>query len=724
LIILSVLAPNTSASETTNKESEVVVLYDESYQTKRYKCWSIEGFPVKSGSWDGITDNTDIEYDVKNAAVVRRGRTMYVTDEARDSNGNLTMDANTQIMVWAPSKPGAPRETVWWYNTWDTTRHARTIVIPHDAPVGDYQIQVGDNRSNYVTVYVIFDPSWAKGPSPLLSDAEYESWAYKDEFWKSINDQHDYLNYVYLPSNNESTITVYRGFLNSEAGANGGIFGQRMVEMAMSIHGPDTKTPLEAAIHAYQVVGQRIPWNGSINTYESEGQTEYVNTFDMVYSGELYTKNELSQVVPDTVLPLDIITAEKAALGLGRRDRLPDSYVFRNGQCTNHGSNLAALIRAMGIPARATYTKYGSGWNPFHAWAEAALESPVAKPENTNWWNGIWWKLDSTDPYLGSEATPSPGATPTPTPSLTTSPTPLTAHMEGNIAPIVIDGWGDYLLNEYKRGLGISYNGSYEANTGMYKTVMLRSVTTPVPAEPTPNPTTKLRSNWAFLEGSAWQAVNLFVPWNGSQSSPPDYILDSKYGYVLNSSQSGIDGGIGYINNDMDQSVNTDQDDVPSLLEANDQPGVIGGWGFMIYRIPVNGSEKITVKLVDGANEVHFYGTKDRSIYSNGGRWDLNYDFASTNGQATVYTDGIQQLYIFIQLKDRPSDGNEVSWYTIRTYKHGDLDSDGFVTSTDLALLQRHLLNMTVDINEEAADYNSDGTINTTDFDLLKNHLL
>ena len=47
----------------------VKVLYDESYETKLYKCWE----NGKSGNWDGITDNAPGADNVKNAAVVRRG---------------------------------------------------------------------------------------------------------------------------------------------------------------------------------------------------------------------------------------------------------------------------------------------------------------------------------------------------------------------------------------------------------------------------------------------------------------------------------------------------------------------------------------------------------------------------------------------------------------------------------------------------------------------------
>jgi hypothetical protein len=98
--------------------TQVVVLYDDTYETKLYKCWN----NGKSGAWDGITDNASGADNVKNAAVVRRGRTMYVKDEAG-------MSDTTPVTVYAPSEPGAPRQTKSWTITWNTSKQAAANTI-------------------------------------------------------------------------------------------------------------------------------------------------------------------------------------------------------------------------------------------------------------------------------------------------------------------------------------------------------------------------------------------------------------------------------------------------------------------------------------------------------------------------------------------------------------------------------------------------------------------
>ena len=154
-----------SRAATPDDGTRVVLLYDDSYRTKRYKCWS-DG---KSGAWDGITDGVAGADNVKNAGVVRRGRTLYVKDESGTSG-------QERVTVHVPAEPGQARATASWTTRYDSQRGAFAIDIPADAPVGDYQIQVGTTRGNYVTAYVVFE-EYATGS---LSTQELQSFAYVD----------------------------------------------------------------------------------------------------------------------------------------------------------------------------------------------------------------------------------------------------------------------------------------------------------------------------------------------------------------------------------------------------------------------------------------------------------------------------------------------------------------------------------------------------------------
>jgi PKD repeat protein len=91
----------------------------------------------------------------------------------------------------------------------------------------------------------------------------------------------------------------------------------------------------------------------------------------------------------------------------------------------------------------------------------------------------------------------------------------------------------------------------------------------------------------------------------------------------------------------------------------------------MMYRVPVDGRDTITVSLLEGADKVEVLGTLDRNIYSTDRRWDLDYDFISdAGGVLTANTSGGNQLYLWIQMKGfshaNPGNGQEVAWYTIR----------------------------------------------------------
>ncbi|TYQ12928.1 UNVERIFIED_CONTAM: endoglucanase [Acetivibrio alkalicellulosi] len=54
----------------------------------------------------------------------------------------------------------------------------------------------------------------------------------------------------------------------------------------------------------------------------------------------------------------------------------------------------------------------------------------------------------------------------------------------------------------------------------------------------------------------------------------------------------------------------------------------------------------------------------------------------------------------------------------------GDLNGDGLVNSTDAILMRRHILEISVDINLQAADVNRDGVVNSTDYILLRRYIL
>jgi PKD repeat protein len=614
--------------------TQVVVLYDAAYETRLYKCWS----SGKSGAWDGITDNASGADNVKNAAVVRRGRTMYVKDEAG-------MSDTTPVTVLAPAAPGNPRQTVSWNVSWDAGRQAAAIQIPGGAAVGDYQVRVGSDPENYVTVYIIFDPGFA---TAYLDANEYRSWAYYDDDWQTVGDFKNYLNYVYegpgFPLGSLNYVYGYRGNSSAESGADGGVFGQRYVEMACSIHGAGAQTPVEAALHAYQVIGQRVSWVSGNGWYGNDNG-EY-NTFDDTLEG--YIKAPSGIV---TATELDVVTAERAALGLGWTNRMPSGYVLNAGACFNFGTCLAAMFRSIGIPGRCQHSIGGDGWtSSFHAWAEAFLDQPEIHPLDPNWWDNYWYEFDCNNYYTGH----------------------TTSHSEGSITPIVINGYGDYLINEYIQCEGIGYDGGFYlnsfkctppgSNTGTHTEVPLQNGTTN-DAEDHDSYPLVISYN---TSSSAWQLMNMFVPFDGpAYPSGDPYVYDSHHGYALNNTQTGPDGGAGFIDD------STNENDLPILMDGVEQRGLIGGWGFMMYRVPVNGRPTVTVQLLEGADKVEVLACLDRSIYSTYRRWDLDYDFMSDgSGVLTANTEGGSQLYLWIQLRGfshaNPGLGQETAWYTIR----------------------------------------------------------
>lgn len=56
--------------------------------------------------------------------------------------------------------------------------------------------------------------------------------------------------------------------------------------------------------------------------------------------------------------------------------------------------------------------------------------------------------------------------------------------------------------------------------------------------------------------------------------------------------------------------------------------------------------------------------------------------------------------------------------------KYGDLNENGTIDSVDLVILKRHLLNIPIEFNKDAADLNEDKLIDSTDFAILKRYVL
>ena len=214
--------------------------------------------------------------------------------------------------------------------------------------------------------------------------------------------------------------------------------------MAGSIHGTGAETTTEAAVHASQVIGQRVSWVSGNGWYGEDGG-EY-NTFDDTLIGYIKAPSGI-----ETATELDVVTAERAALGLGWTNRMASGYVIDAGACFNYGTCLAGMFRSLGIPGRCHHGIGSDGWtSSFHVWAEAFLDSPEIHPLDSNWWDSYWYEFDANNYYLSHS----------------------TSHSEGSISPIVIDGFGDYLINEYIQCEGIGYDGSFFDNSVCLHTLL------------------------------------------------------------------------------------------------------------------------------------------------------------------------------------------------------------------------------------------------------------
>ena len=102
------------------------------------------------------------------------------------------------------------------------------------------------------------------------------------------------------------------------------------------------------------------------------------------------------------------------------------------------------------------------------------------------------------------------------------------------------------------------------------------------------------------------------------------------------------------------------------------------------------------------------------------------YDFSKNYGYVSAaYVDVVQQGYDS-STSGGGNSGNNGNGGSSSTYKKGDVNNDGKITSMDYVLVKNHILN----INKlsgnasKAADVNGDGKISSMDYVLIKNHIL
>ncbi|MDI6916807.1 MAG: transglutaminase domain-containing protein, partial [Thermoplasmatales archaeon] len=226
MIVITALLPKSAVAETvkTVKSSKAVtdvkIIYDASYRTKDYTCWS-GGYSI----WTGTAYNN--LNTVKNAGVVRRGTTFTFTGTGAT--------ASTVIEVRGPTDSGSRPVVTGWNPTYAGGENWQ-LTIPNDAPVGDYQIYMD---SEYCTLYVIFDVFETKTPSGM-TDNQFAGWAY-DEASTADN---------YIPVLDNTKIATLNPFT------------ERATEMAVSVLGGNTTTTYEAGIKMYRVTNSRITWDG------------------------------------------------------------------------------------------------------------------------------------------------------------------------------------------------------------------------------------------------------------------------------------------------------------------------------------------------------------------------------------------------------------------------------------------------------------------------------
>jgi len=112
-----------------------------------------------------------------------------------------------------------------------------------------------------------------------------------------------------------------------------------------------------------------------------------------------------------------------------------------------------------------------------------------------------------------------------------------------------------------------------------------------------------------------------------------------------------------------------------------------------------------------------FFGKRGRKVYSLDHKIPLGRNGISIS-QLSNYTPSVT-----------PSPSATPSPTTITapptdTVTYGDVNGDGRVNSSDVALLKRYLLGLVENINKEAADVNVSGTVNSTDLAIMKRYVL
>lgn len=566
--ILSDFSPQITASTKQQREpkaspSPLFILYRPEYETLRYKCWDEEG---KSKVWQGITVP-----DVANAAVVRRGREFWVAHDFESLE-------SSKLEILGPAPPGHARNLILGWSVREDNGQLG-IQIPDDAPVGDYQIEYD---GSHCTAYVIFD---FPGQMGILDDRAIRSWGYEDSV---PSPNQDHLNHVFYgpgpaPDWNADFSRIY-AFRGGEEGPHEGVFGERLVELACSVHGWGANNEMQAGLHLYQIVGQRLTWTaaGSFPGL-SNG---YYNTFDRVFNGEGVQAN----AVVYTALELTVETAEEAALGRGRVDQLPPEYVIPFGQCMNFATTTCALARSIGIASRPSYTVGTSGWpQSFHVWAELLVGTTRFDFPG---WNTPWWKFDAADQRRQT----------------------VSANFEGSVTPPRMHGWGDFVHNsltlEDCANQGGEFFGRYDLNVSRcdqpanHTTVILK----PGPSGNSSPENSLIWDDYNF-SGCPWMIVDSYSTVFGTAPSGRPGVETSRDGYALNLLMNRRDGGAARLLNF------ETNDDLPLLEEGIETTGIVGGLGSNYYMVDVSDGRPVTVFLSQGGVQEGFgarlYGSFD-----------------------------------------------------------------------------------------------------------------
>ncbi|MBN2055018.1 hypothetical protein JW905_08850 [bacterium] len=571
-----------------DRDNDVRVMYREEYRTAHYKCWE-NGW---SGPWDGLTDSYPGCEQVVNAAVVRRGAMVYVSDTG--------ISAATGVAVYSPALPDMPRVQVDFTVGWDAETTCATIQIPAAAPAGDYRVRIGDQPENFCTLYVIFNTYlFTESSGGPFDSNEMRSWGYEDTVYTGENRDgygvsYDYGNFQYWGPWGSSSpgvdLSGYRGATDDEAGRNGGVYGQRFMEIFGSIHGAGAITPMEAAVNCYQVTGQRITW--TYDPYWGYDAGSW-NHHDKILAGQtVYSMNGYAYSAAE----LDAKTAEVAAQGRGFNGRLPSGMVYDCGQCMCFGAFQTAALRSIGIPSRCHYAMSGAGWlASFHVWADAAFLDEPASPIS---WGGEWFKMDSCDVYAGAGY----------------------AHFEGQVAPLVMDGFADYMFNTHDNRAGPNYRGRWDWNDSSYGSGGACHADTMLVEAPETDPQGSYL--WFNVSGSTcpFRIYDSFADASGTGVPPLTYVVPGDHGYALNDLQHD-QSGVGF------NAAFGPDENLPGLQPGERVSGWVGGYGACLYRIEPSEHGSLQLVVETGDDQVRLYGRWWQAISSTGSRFaGMQYD--------------------------------------------------------------------------------------------------